>query len=75
MTIQDSRALQELGTVNAYLMDYARNNALTDEEFHLVQKMLKDVSKKYNSIVFSWMTTEEIACEHRRRVEARRQNK
>ena len=63
--------IHELNTVHIYLMDYAREHALTDEEFHLVVKMLKDVRKKHNSIMLESLTTEELEHEYKRRVEAR----
>lgn len=63
--------IPELNTVHIYLMDYAREHALTDEEFHLIGAMLRDVRKKHNSIMFESMTTEEIEHEYQRRVEAR----
>lgn len=64
--------INELTTVHVYLMDYARNHALTDEEFHLISKMLKDIRRQCNKEYFSTMTPEELEHEHQLILEARR---
>lgn len=53
-------AFNELETVRVYLIDYVRNHALTEQEFYLISRMLRDIRKKYLAEVFSTMPIEEI---------------
>ena len=63
--------IPELNTVHIYLMNYAREHALTDDEFYLIGKMLKDVRMQHTRIGLESLTTEELEQEYKRRVEAR----
>ena len=43
--------LEELQTVKAYLWDYLHTHATTEEEFHCIRKLLRDVGRKERNIL------------------------
>ena len=38
--------LKELETVKSYLWDYLRTHATTEEEWHCIRRMLRDVNRQ-----------------------------
>lgn len=43
--------LEELQTIRTYLWDYLRTHTTTEEEFHCIRKMLRDVDRKERDIL------------------------
>jgi len=43
--------LEELQTIRTYLWDYLCTHATTEEEFHCIRKMLRDVDRKERDIL------------------------
>lgn len=43
-------SIEELQIVRAYLIDYVRTHALTEDEFHVVVRQLRDVDRKIHHI-------------------------
>lgn len=52
--------MQELNAVYNYLMEYIKEHALTEDEFHLVGDMFRDIHHKRNRLIFNDMTDEEL---------------
>lgn len=44
-------SLEELQVVRTYLFDYLRTHATTEEEFHCIGRLLRDIGRKERDIL------------------------
>ena len=66
--------LEELQTVRNYLWDYLHTHVTTEEEFHCIRKMLRDVDRKERNILVETGVLIRITVEDIERIRLERRN-